>query len=217
MPTTPITTLASAEQYAAWAAGVGITSAAPSNLADLLASATAQLQQYCNREFLPSPADPDEAETRTYYGDGGVTLYIADALTLDSVAVGSTALSADCYRAVGVPVEKLEYRPSTGFPSTDNYPSVYPRGASGWAAGAAITVTGRFGYAEQAALPADLVEACCALAALRALDGASWQNLGVKSVQAGAIAKVEYAQDGTQVASKRESALALVNPYRRLY
>lgn len=212
----PITTLASTTQYAAWAAMYGLATA-PAGLAAALAYATAEIQGYCNREFLPSPTTLETTEARTYYGDGGRTLYIADALTLASVAVAGAVLSADCYRAVGVPIEKLEYRPSAGFPSTDNYPSVYPRGAGGWAAGAAIIVTGRFGYAEQCALPAGVVEACCALAALRVTDGASWGNLGVKSVQAGSIAKVEYAEGGVTVDSKRAAALALTNPYRRMY
>ncbi len=185
------TTIASTEQYATWAGGQGLTPA-PTGLEAALAQATAELQAFCGREFLPSPLDEDETETRTYYGDGGYTLWIDDALTVASIACGGAAVSD--YTTRGTPITHLV------------------RSAYAWTSDAAVQVTGRFGYAEVAALPAPLVEACCILAALRLSN--TWDNLGVKRTTVINVT-VEYSTDGRE--AKRQEALALARPYRRIF
>lgn len=194
----PIVTIASAAQYQAWAVRYGLATA-PTGLAASLAEATCEIQEYCGREFLPSPTAADTTETRVVMGTGGQTLYIPDALRLESVTVGGLTLSPNLYAERGTPITKL----------------VLLSRLSEWIRNAEVTLVGRFGYAEQAALPASLIEACCMLAALRLNDSASWTHLGVRSVTAGGLAKVDYAEEGTSFEAKRQTALALLRPYRR--
>jgi hypothetical protein len=191
----PITTLASTAQYAAWAAMYGLATA-PTGMALALAQATAELQGFCGRDFLPSPAAVNTTEARQYLGNGAAVLVIDDCLTLTSIT------------CAGAPVTDHQKEPLGETPTTRLRRTDYT-----WTEGAVIIVTGRFGYAEQAALPAAVVEACCMLAALRCNDGASWAHLGVKSVQAGSLARVDYDNSGQD--PKRAAALALARPYRR--
>ncbi len=204
----PITTIASTAQYASWAASQGITSGTPANLAALLAGATAQLQRYCGREFLPSPADPTKTESRTFLSEGGLTLRIDDALEVTAVAIGTSEVGASLYTACGTPITALKLNPAKEYYGTG---LAYWPGLREWPLGAAVTVTGRFGYAEQAALPQDLVEACCMLAAVRALGG-GWNDLGVRRVS---VINVTVDYGDTAAPQKVAEALALAAPYRR--
>jgi len=187
------TTIASADQYATWASGQGLA-AAPAGLAEALAQATAELQNFCGRDFLPSPSDYDETETRTYYGNGGYTLWIDDALTVASVTCAGAAVSD--YITKGAPITQLVR-------------SAYP-----WTSNAAVAVVGRFGYAEQAALPAPLVEACCILAALRLAGSGNWDKLGIKRTTVINVT-IEFSAEGRE--AKRQEALSLARPYRRIF
>jgi hypothetical protein len=193
----PITTLASTAQYAAWAALYGLPTA-PTGIALALAQATDELQQFCGRKFLPSPAAAETTEARQYLGNGASVLLIDDCLTLTSIT------------CAGAPVTDHQKEPLGETPTTRLRRTDYT-----WTEGAVIIVTGRFGYAEQAALPAAVVEACCMLAALRCNDAASWAHLGVSSVQAGSLARVDFFGSSTVQDAKRAAALALARPYRR--
>jgi len=195
---TPVTTIASEDQYKAWAAGQGITTAAPANLATLLAASTSELQRYCGREFLPSPAAVGQTETRAFLGRGGRTLPIDDALTISAVTVAGSTISPNLYVSRGQPITSLVFQPSAGCE---------------WPDGVQVLVTGRFGYAEQASLPPDLVEACCQLTALRALRG-GWGHLGTGRVT---VINVTVESNDADYARRRDEALALAAPYRRLW
>jgi len=190
-----ITTIASAAQYASWAETVGLEKT-PTGLAAALAYATSELQDYCGREFLPSPATSGQTEARAYVGDGGRTLYIADALTIAGVTSGGTEVPTSHYTALDTPFTRLVLRRPYC-----------------WTEGAEIVVTGRFGYAEQASLPAALVEACCMLTAGRLLSGDSWTDGKVKRTSVINVT-LEYAE-GFSALERRREALALAASYRR--
>jgi hypothetical protein len=204
------TTLASEGDYAAWASARGLE-AVSTGLAPALAAATKELQQFCGRDFRPSPATLGETEVRSYVGDGGKLLFIADALTIVSVT------------CLGAPVTDFRADPPGETPTqwltrpvVEFINSAYPLyGPYTWAQGQEVTVVGRFGYCEIADLPADLVEACCALAAVRVLSGADWTNVGITEKRVAEV--IVKFDNGAGMAGKRADALALARPYRRLF
>ena len=72
-------------------------------------------------------------------------------------------------------------------------------------------MTGRFGYAEQAALPGAVVEACCMLAALRVQPGDEpWTKWGISQVQVLNV-NVKMTEPGEQIKARRAEAYALVD------
>lgn len=193
-------TLATEAQYEAWAATVGLSST-PAGLLAALEGATAELQSHCGREFLPSPVSGSETETRQVVGDGTNVLWIPDLLSLSSLAVGDVDPGA--YRLA----------PEGQTPATH-----LVRTVGVWTAGTVVYLTGRFGYAEQTALPAVVVEACCVLAAARLHASADWSGAVSGASKVTVInVTVDVASAGAGLARKRQEALDLVRPYRRLF
>lgn len=196
-----MSTIATAAQYANWAETQGLDPA-PGGLAGALATATREVRDFCRREFLPSPEAPETTETRQVIGDGTTVLFIPDCLTLVSVSCN------------GAPVSDYRREPPGATPITRLVRRSYR-----WPDGGAVTLTGRFGYAEQADLPAVVVEACCMLAATRLLSAQEW-GVGERGVKRQRVLNVdiEYeTQPGGGLAGKREAALALLKPYRRMF
>ena len=193
-------TLATEAQYEAWADGVGLSST-PAGLADALERATAELQAHCAREFVPSPVSGSATETRQVVGDGTNVLWIPDLLSLSSLAVGDVDPGA--YRLA----------PEGQTPATH-----LVRTVGVWAVGTVVCVTGRFGYAEQTALPVAVVEACCMLAAVRLHATADWSGAVSGASKVTVInVTVDVASAGAGLSRKRQDALDLVRPYRRLF
>jgi hypothetical protein len=210
----PITTIASVAQFAAWRARVGLP-ATMIGEADALAEATAELQGYCGRQFLPSPTDPTATETRTFSGDNGRTLFIDDCLTIASVTIEGTEVASTLYDGWGAPIERLELKTGTllNYPYSFGGVGYAPRAYGVWLRGASVIVTGRFGYAEQSAFPANLVTACCILAATSNLSG-FWDSIGIKRMT---VIHVTVELDGADPETRRQAAFGLAAPYRRLF
>ena len=190
-------TIATTAQYFSWEILQGIDTN-PNGLDLALAQATAEIQRICGREFLPSPAASGETESRILVGDGTKLLFVPDALNI--VSVSSTSIST--WRAEqATPITYIELTSGV------------------FLEGATVTLTGRFGYAEQAALPADLVEACCMLAAVRLSGAAEWSNVqsNVKRQKVMDV-DIEYFEGSkSNLQAKRDQAIELIIQYQRLF
>lgn len=196
-----MSTIATEAQYADWAEALGLDPA-PNGLAAALAMATREVQDFCGREFLPSPEAPEATEACQVIGDGTNVLFIPDCLTLVGVSCN------------GAPVSDYRREPPGETPITRLVRRSYR-----WPDGGVVTLAGRFGYAEQADLPAVVVEACCMLAATRLLSAQEW-GAGERGIRRQRVLNVdiEYeTQPGGGLAGKREAALALLKPYRRMF
>ena len=156
------------DQYAAFATTNGLPTN-PAGLADAIEKATAEAVTIGGRVWVPSPLAAGQTETRTYRGNGDYILYIEDALSIASVAQDGVqvtdwrGIAREAFPIVAIEraavVVTTEPRVVTGQP------------AARWTNGVEIAVTGRFGYSELAQLPADVIEATCALTALRLIGG----------------------------------------------
>lgn len=206
------------EQYAAYARAAGLEPA-PAGLEDAIEKSSADALRIAGREFVPSPASADATETRTFRGTGNLTLYIDDCLAVSSVAIDGVGITD--YRAIAVerplPILALERSGSIdgdGLPRVSSSAPQYR-----WPAGSVVTVTGRFGYAEQAELPADLVEAIAALTALRLVAGPSlWQQAteGSSRITVLNVTIDDKPTAGSALDTIRKDAERVLRGYRRI-
>ena len=201
--------LATVGQLDAWANTVGITLTGGKQAA--LDSATAQLHGACGRVFTMSPADGGVDEERAFDGNDEPVVIIDDLLTVATVELDGTAIEATAYELHGGPPYMYLVRGSSTYVDTPDGNS-YSRFAMGlWPQGNAnVTVTGLWGYA--ATVPADVVEACCMLAACRLLGGAVWSAGPIKRTS---VLSVTVDIDSNWRKEREAEALALVRRYRR--
>ena len=207
--------LVTTTDLAAWAAAHGVTLPSGSTLQETaLTAAIAQAQVACGRKFA-IPASDDDTEEHDFPGNGEPVLNIDDLLQLDSITVdGGEALAEYTFTLDAVLtrpyVSITRYGQYAHFDTTLQY-AENPLGV--WTRGTIITVTGLWGYA--AALPADVQESICALAAVRLLGANDWSSLGISKTTVINIT-VEYAPStGSRLAQKQTEALTLLRPHRR--
>lgn len=211
----PTISLVTVSDMTRWLSTVGLTTIDANQ--DALDKAIAEVQSYCGRTFVYSPADAGKDEARTFLGNDEPSLVIDDLLEIASVSVsdGGGTLAEDSYRleAVGASpyiyltrcqdylLNQLYY---------DQYQPPYQRPLGIWSRGLTITVTGQWGFA--ATVPADVVEAVCMLAAARQLSGSGWAAGDVESTSVLSV-RVQF---GSRLQVKRKEALELVRDHRRI-
>jgi len=212
----PQTTLATEVEFMAWATDVGLVTVQQGSVPRLLARATAELQQFCGRELLPTAA----GIARTFSGDGSAVLTIDDLLTCTEVAVEGAAVDTGSYRLEGVGGAPYVYLVRDFLPRSwvSGEPN-YRRTGGAWPEGSDnVRVTGTWGYATT--MPTGLVEACCILTAYRmVLQPAAWaQTPEVVSQSVGDVSQtfVTRTTKGSALEVERERALDLARPYRRV-
>jgi hypothetical protein len=225
-----VATIASAEDYVVWAQAVGLTPL-PSGLPAALQYGTEEVQRYCRRELLPSPADPSQTEVRDVYGDGGLTLFIPDAITVQEVRCQGALVPEDIapgtllpgYNRVRFgsdgPIVRLVFRPiiATAYSSAYQVPISY-RGLYRWIPDMPYQVTGRFGYAEPTDLPGTVRRACCMLAALYLNQQNQWQAALSAARRVTAVSvTVDVDNTGQGLQSLRQQAYRLLDDYTRLF
>jgi hypothetical protein len=217
-----VTTIATALQYMAWATSKGLDGE-PAGLELALEQATADVQCKCGRDFVPSPEDPANTETRQVLGDGGVTLFIPDALSISKVecqgfSVGTWAAEppgSTPITALTLPRGGLSYYDPYGYQTAAAYDGAPVQRT--WPEGYPIAITGRFGYAELTDFPADLIEAACILTAIRVLDGTSWQNAASGASRISVInVTVDVDTKSSGLSQKQAQAYQILRDYVRM-
>jgi hypothetical protein len=227
-------TIASEDDYAEWASGRGVNDS-PAGLASLLFDATRDVQRFCGRDFLPTPALPfvlDEAGHPTttvtpgvplmFHGDGGFTLAVRDIMRIDSLTCAGSALTDPR----GEPLNfTYDGRPCTQIVRDPYYPFVgegYSSDAMGagvvytmpWPERTPVVVTGRWGYCEVADFPHEIIHVTCELAWLETPEARGFTAMGLTRTKA---ANVEVGFDGgAQRKQRKADVLAGLDAYRRM-
>lgn len=214
----PQTTTATISQWETWRGMAGLSLTGDYEAA--LQYATAEVQRICGRTFIASPADGVPNEVRTFPGTGIESLSIDDCLEIASVVVNGGTVDSTGYLAKGVG-GKLPYtylvRQALSAYLIAEYAEVSPWFSSGiWPESYDVTITGAWGYA--AAVPDEVVEATCMLAATRMkVSPILAASSNVKSFSAGAVSQTFVA--GTEAVAAlrayRDDAKRLLMPFQR--
>lgn len=208
----PQTTLATALQFEEWRDMAGLSLGG--NIEAALRYATVDVTSFCQRTFVQSPVDGVADEVRTFPSSGRETLSIDDCLEVAGVSVNGGALVATGYLPKGV-AGKLPYtylvRKALAPYLIAEYAEVLPwLGLGIWPEGYDVAITGLWGYA--AAVPDDVVEVTCMLAAARLMGNRDLNTAGIVGTT---VLNVTVRLSGSGTQSYHDRALARLKGYQR--
>ncbi len=200
-----------------WAQMEGIAVPDGARIDKAVERAIREVQQYCCRAFVMSPADGDADEARVFDGQGNATLTIDDLLEIASVSLDGSEVADTGYELFGAPGPPYLYLARQVSKSLDTAAGSVTVDKTGiWTVGNAnVEIVGLWGYAT--AVPEEVKEAACILAAVRLFggeDGGGWTNAGIKRISVLSVS-VEFAGSTEGLAAKRREALQMLRPHCR--